>query len=165
MFDGKTHMISPKKTNAARLLDKLKINYELITYPVDEDDLSAIHVAQLTGIPVEQLFKTIVLRGDKTGLFVCIVPGDEEVNLKQAASLSGNKKADPVSVKELLPLTGYIRGGCSPIGMKKYYPTFLHISAMKFTSIYISAGERGLQLKLSPNDLQQAIHLTVASLV
>ncbi len=158
-------MISPKKTNAARLLAKLKIHYALITYPVDEDDLSAIHVAHLTGIPVEQLFKTIVLRGDKTGLFVCIVPGDEEVNLKQAASLSSNKKAEPVSVKELLPLTGYIRGGCSPIGMKKPYPTFLHISAMNFTSIYISAGERGLQLKLSPNDLQQAIHLTVASLV
>lgn len=154
-----------KKTNAARLLDKLKINYELVSYPVDEDDLSAIHVAQLTGIPVEQLFKTIVLRGDKTGLFVCIVPGDQEVNLKQAASLSSNKKAEPVSVKELLPLTGYIRGGCSPIGMKKVYPTFLHTSAMNFTSIYISAGERGLQLKLSPKDLQQAIQLTVAPLV
>ena len=154
-----------KKTNAARLLDKLKINYELIAYQVDEDDLSAIHVAQLTGIPVEQLFKTIVLRGDKTGLFVCIVPGDQEVNLKQAASLSNNKKAEPVSVKELLPLTGYIRGGCSPIGMKKPYPTFLHTSALNFPLIYISAGERGLQLRLSPNDLQRAIQLTVASLV
>ncbi len=154
-----------KKTNAARLLDKLKINYELIAYQVDEDDLGAIHVAQLTGIPVEQLFKTIVLRGDKTGLFVCIVPGDQEVNLKQAASLSNNKKAEPVSVKELLPLTGYIRGGCSPIGMKKPYPTFLHTSALNFPLIYISAGERGLQLRLSPNDLQRAIQLTVASLV
>lgn len=154
-----------KKTNAARILDKLKITYELIAYPVDEDDLSAVHVAQLTGIPVEQLFKTIVLRGDKTGLFVCVVPGDEEVNLKQAASLSSNKKVEPVSVKELLPLTGYIRGGCSPIGMKKPYPTFLHISALNFPLIYISAGERGLQLRLSPDDLQQAIHLTIASLV
>lgn len=157
--------MSLKKTNAARLLDKLKINYELIAYPVDEDDLSAIHVAQLTGIPVGQLFKTIVLRGDKTGLFVCVVPGDQEVNLKQVASLSSNKKAEPVSVKELLPLTGYIRGGCSPIGMKKPYPTFLHASAMDLPSIYISAGERGLQLKLSPDDLQRAIHLTVATLV
>jgi Cys-tRNA(Pro)/Cys-tRNA(Cys) deacylase len=157
--------MNSKKTNAARILDKLKITYELITYPVDENDLSAVHVAQLTGIPVEQLFKTIVLRGDKTGLFVCIVPGDEEVNLKHAASLSGNKKADPVSVKELLPLTGYIRGGCSPIGMKKVYPTFLHTSALNFPLIYISAGERGLQLRLSPDDLHRAIHLTVESLV
>jgi len=154
-----------KKTNAARILDKLKITYKLIAYPVDENDLSAVHVAQLTGIPVEQLFKTIVLRGDKTGLFVCIVPGDEEVYLKHVASLSGNKKADPVSVKELLPLTGYIRGGCSPIGMKKVYPTFLHTSALNYPFIYISAGERGLQLRLSPDDLQRAIHLTVESLV
>ncbi|MBB3186848.1 Cys-tRNA(Pro) deacylase [Microbacter margulisiae] len=156
--------MSAKKTNAARLLDKLNISYELISYPVDENDLSAIHVAQLTGLPVEQLFKTILLRGDKTGFLVCIVPGNKEVNLKQAATLSGNKKIEPVSVKELLPLTGYIRGGCSPIGMKKTFPTFLHDSALKFPFIYISAGERGLQLKLSPQDLQRVIPITINAL-
>lgn len=156
--------MSSKKTNAARLLDKLNISYALISYPVDENDLSALHVAQLTGLPVEQLFKTILLRGDKTGLLVCIVPGNEEVNLKQVATLSGNKKVEPVSVKELLPLTGYIRGGCSPIGMKKTFPTFLHDSALRFSFIYISAGERGLQLKLSPQDLQRAIPITINAL-
>ena len=111
------------KTNAARLLDKAKISYELIPYEVDEDDLSAVHVAANLGENIDQVFKTLVLHGDKTGHFVCIVPGDKEVNLKLAAKVSGNKSCDMIPMKELLPTTGYIRGACSPIGMKKHFPT------------------------------------------
>lgn len=106
------------KTNAARLLDKAKIAYELIPYEVDEKDLSAIHVAASLGEDIEQVFKTLILHGDKTGYFVCVIPGEHEVDLKLAAKVSGNKKCDLIPMKELLPLTGYIRGGCSPIGMK-----------------------------------------------
>jgi Cys-tRNA(Pro)/Cys-tRNA(Cys) deacylase len=107
------------KTNAARLLDRAKIAYELIPYEVDEKDLSAIHVATSLGEDIEQVFKTLILHGDKTGYFVCVIPGEHEVDLKLAAKVSGNKKCDLIPMKELLPLTGYIRGGCSPIGMKK----------------------------------------------
>ena len=110
------------KTNAARLLDKAKIAYELIPYEVDEKDLSAIHVAASLGEDIEQVFKTLILHGDKTGYFVCVIPGEHEVDLKLAAKVSGNKKCDLIPMKELLPLTGYIRGGCSPIGMKKPFP-------------------------------------------
>ena len=110
------------KTNAARLLDKAKIAYELIPYEVDEKDLSAIHVAASLGEDIEQVFKTLILHGDKTGYFVCVIPGEHEVDLKLAAKVSGNKKCDLIPMKELLPLTGYIRGGCSPIGMKKTFP-------------------------------------------
>ena len=119
-----------KKTNAARQLDQLKINYELITYQVDENDLGAAHIAEQLGQPIERLFKTLVLRGDRTGLFVCVIPGAEEVDLKKAAKVTGNKKVEMIHVKELLPLTGYIRGGCSPIGMKKALPTYFHQSVM-----------------------------------
>lgn len=153
------------KTNAARILDQHKITYELIPYEVDESDLSAIHVAEQLGQDVEQVFKTILLRGDKTGVFVCIVPGAEEVNLKFAAKVSGNKNAETVAMKELLPLTGYIRGGCSPLGMKKNYPIYLHESAVDLPFIYISAGQRGLQLKLSPKDLLQVTKIEVNKLV
>jgi Cys-tRNA(Pro)/Cys-tRNA(Cys) deacylase len=156
--------MKPHKTNAARLLDQQKIAYELIPYEVDETDLRAIHVAEQLGEAVEQVFKTILLRGDKTGVFVCIVPGAEEVNLKLAASVSGNKKAETVAMKELLPLTGYIRGGCSPLGMKKPYPIYLHEAAMQYPFIYISAGQRGLQLKLSPTDLLKAVKINVVNL-
>ena len=114
------------KTNAARLLDKAKIAYELIPYEVDEKDLSAIHVAASLGEDIEQVFKTLILHGDKTGYFVCVIPGEHEVDLKLAAKVSGNKKCDLIPMKELLPLTGYIRGGCSPIGMKKPFPTYIH---------------------------------------
>jgi len=153
------------KTNAARILDQLHIPYELIPYEVDESDLSAVHVASTLGESVERVFKTILLRGDKKGLLVTVVPGDCEVNLKAVAPISGNKKVEPVTVKELLPLTGYIRGGCSPIGMKKPYPVFLHESALLYDFIYVSAGVRGLQLKLSPADLMNAVSATIASLV
>ena len=120
------------KTNAARLLDRAKITYELIPYEVDENDLAAAHVAEQLGEDIEQVFKTLVLQGDKSGYFVCVIPGDQEVDLKLAAKASGNKKADLIPMKELLPVTGYIRGGCSPIGMKKPFPTFIHESCLLF---------------------------------
>lgn len=141
------------KTNAARLLDKAKIKYELIPYEVDENNLAAIHVAEQLGEDIARVFKTLVLRGDKTGIFVCVIPGDAEVNLKGAAKASGNKSAELIHMKELLPTTGYIRGGCSPIGMKKPFPTYIHTSCLSFDFIYISAGIRGLQIKLAPADL------------
>lgn len=152
------------KTNAARLLDKAKIDYELIPYEVDEDDLSAVHVAANLGEDIDLVFKTLILHGDKTGYFVCVIPGEHEVDLKLAAKVSGNKKCDLIPVKELLPLTGYIRGGCSPIGMKKQFPTYIHETCQNYPYIYISAGQRGLQLKLSPNDLIKEIRADVCVL-
>ena len=143
------------KTNAARLLDAAGIAYTLIPYEVDEEHLDASHVAEQLGEELDRVFKTLVLRGDKNGLFVCVMPGSMEVDLKVAARISGNKNCAMIHVKELLPLTGYIRGGCSPVGMKKPLPTFLHESAFLYESIYVSAGVRGLQLCLSPEDLQQ----------
>lgn len=141
------------KTNVARLLDKAGIKYELIPYVVDESDLSAQHIAAQLGEDINRVFKTLVLRGDKHGLFVCVIPGNMEVDLKAAAKVSSNKSAEMIAVKELLPLTGYIRGGCSPIGMKKHYPTYFHSTCTGYDYIYVSAGVRGLQLKLSPGDL------------
>lgn len=141
------------KTNVARLLDKARVPYELIPYEVDENDLSAIHVAASLGENIEQVFKTLVLHGDKTGYFVCVLPGEHEVDLKAAAKVSGNKKCDLIPMRDLLPLTGYIRGGCSPLGMKKHFPTFIHQTCLDFPHIFVSAGVRGLQLKLDPNDL------------
>lgn len=145
-----------EKTNAARILDRLKIKYELIEYSVDPDNLAADHVAEELGQPIEQVYKTLVLRGDKNGIFVCIVAGNREVDLKKAAKISGNKKAEMIAMKELLPLTGYIRGGCTAIGMKKQYPTFISDEALSFPFIYVSAGKRGLQLKINPADLIKA---------
>ena len=142
-----------KKTNAARILDRLRIGYELIEYEVDESDLSAIHVAKTAGIPIDQIYKTLVLEGDKNGNFVCVIPGGEEINLKKAALASGNKKAVMIKMKDLEPLTGYIRGGCSPLGMKKYFSVFIDEMAFIQGFIYISAGVRGIQIKLSPADL------------
>lgn len=142
-----------QKTNAARLLDAAGISYELIPYEVDEDNLAADHVAAELGEPIEQVFKTLVLRGDKNGLFVCVMPGDMEVDLKVAAKISGNKNCAMIHMKELLPETGYIRGGCSPIGMKKPLPTFIYESALLYDYIYVSAGMRGLQIKIAPKDL------------
>ena len=153
------------KTNAARLLDQLKIAYELIPYEVDEEHLGAEHTAAVLGEPIERIFKTLVLRGDKTGLFVCVIPGAEEVDLKKAARVTGNKKVEMIHVKELLPLTGYIRGGCSPIGMKKALPTWFHQSLMEHESVYCSAGQRGLQFRLAPADLLRAAHGTLADLI
>lgn len=141
------------KTNVARLLDKAKITYQLIPYEVDENDLSAVHVAETLGENVEQVFKTLVLHGDKTGYFVCVIPGNEEINLKQAAKVSGNKNCEMIPMKELLNVTGYIRGACSPIGMKKHFPTFIHTTCLQYDFIYISAGQRGLQIRINPKEL------------
>jgi Cys-tRNA(Pro)/Cys-tRNA(Cys) deacylase len=141
------------KTNAARILDKQGIKYELLAYEVDESDLSAIAVADKLNQNIDQVFKTLVLRGDKTGIFVCIIPGAEELDLKKAAHSSGNKSAAMVPMKEILDLTGYLRGGCSPIGMKKNYPTFIDESCTLYDLIYVSAGVRGMQFKISPDDL------------
>lgn len=151
----KKQFILMKKTNAARLLDAAGIKYELAEYEVDESDLSATTLAKKIGQNIEQIFKTLVLRGDKTGVFVCIVPGDMEVDLKKAAKVSGNKSCAMVLQKELLGLTGYIRGGCSPLGMKKNYPIYIHETCQLFDYIFVSAGQRGLQIKVNPEDLIQ----------
>jgi Cys-tRNA(Pro)/Cys-tRNA(Cys) deacylase len=153
------------KTNAARLLDKAGISYELVPYTVDESNLAATHVAEELGEDIATVFKTLVLKGDKTGYFVCVIPGDKEVDLKAAARLSGNKKADLIPMKDLLATTGYIRGGCTPIGMKKPFPTFVHSTALDYDTIYISAGVRGLQLALAPSDLVAYVGATVACLI
>lgn len=139
-----------EKTNVARLLDIAGIPYELVPYEVDPDDLAAVHIAEQLGEPLERVFKTLVLKGDRSGYFVCVIPGGEEVDLKAAAAVSGNKKCDLIPVKELLPLTGYIRGGCSPVGMKKPFPTYFNSTANDFEYIYVSAGVRGLQIKVAP---------------
>lgn len=142
-----------EKTNAARLLDRAKIEYELVPYAVDDSNLAATHVAEELGEDIATVFKTLVLRGDRQGLFVCVIPGDKEVDLKAAARVSGNKRAEMLAMKELLPTTGYIRGGCSPIGMKRPLPTYVHSSALEHERIYISAGVRGMQIAINPNDL------------
>lgn len=152
------------KTNVARLMDKAGVAYELIPYEFDEQDLGAEHVAEALGEDIRQVFKTIVLHGDKTGHIVCVVPGNSTVNLKKAARASGNKKVEPLPLKDLLPTTGYIRGGCSPIGMKKRFPTYFHQTATDFPHIYVSAGQRGLQLKISPADLLRESGGTVADI-
>ena len=146
----------------ARLLDKAKIKYELVPYVVDETDLSATHIADQLGENIGQVFKTLVLVGDKTKYIVCVVPGDMEVDLKKAAKVSGNKKVEMLHMKELLPVTGYIRGGCSPIGMKKAFPTYFHSTCMDFEYIYVSAGMRGLQLKINPKELVDYVRADVA---
>lgn len=142
-----------EKTNVARLLDKAGIKYNLIPYEFDENDLAAQHVADSLGQPIERVFKTLVLHGDKTKHIVCVVPGNTEVNLKALAKVSGNKKVEMIAMKDLLGVTGYIRGGCSPIGMKKKFPTYFHSTAMDFETIYVSAGVRGLQVEIAPGEL------------
>lgn len=144
-----------QKTNAARILDQAGISYKLIPYEVDESDLSAVTVAQKVGIPPEQIFKTIVVRGDKTGILIACIPADKELNLKALAQLSGNKKVEVVHLKEVQPLTGYIRGGVSPLGTKKKYPVFCDETVELVDGLSISAGMRGLQIFLSPKDLLQ----------
>ena len=139
-------MSKTPKTNAARLLETAGIPFRLVPYKFDENDLAAQHVAEELGEDIRQVFKTLVLHGERTGYFVCVIPGNCEVDLKKAASAAGDKKAEMLPMKELLATTGYIRGGCSPVGMKKPFPTFFHESALDFERIYVSAGVRGLQL-------------------
>ncbi len=141
------------KTNAMRQLDAAKIPYTVCAYEVDENDLSGTHIADQVGLPYEQVFKTIVTRGDKTGYLVFCIPCHKEIDLKKAAIVTGNKKVEPVQVKELLGLTGYIRGGCSPVGMKKRFPTYFDKSAEACPTITVSGGVRGIQLLLASKDI------------
>lgn len=138
------------KTNAMRRLDSAKLKYRVAEYSVDESDLSGMHVAAEVGMEPDCVFKTLVARGEKTGIVVMCIPVNEEIDLKKAARVIGDKKIEMVHVKELLSLTGYIRGGCSPVGMKKKYPTFFHSSALNYAEIAVSAGVRGAQIVISP---------------
>ena len=153
------------KTNAVRLLEKAGVTFETKEYPVDEEHLDARHVADGVGEDISLVFKTLVLKGERTGLFVCVIPGAEEVDLKKAARAAGDKKAEMLPMKELLPATGYIRGGCSPVGMKKPLPTFFHVSALDHPKIYVSAGQRGMQLIITPQDLINFVGGTAVDLI
>lgn len=156
--------MKPAKTNAARLLDRLGLPYELIPYRVDEDNLGAEHLAAELGLDLAVVFKTLVLRGDRTGHAVCVVPGGAELDLKKAAKASGNKSCAMLPLKELQATTGYVRGGCSPLAMKKAFPTYIDESAILHDAIYVSAGLRGLQLRLAPDDLRVAAGAEYAEL-
>lgn len=142
-----------KKTNAMRILDRNKIAYNAITYKVDPSNLGAEHVAENLGQDIVRIFKTLVLEGDKTGFLVACIPGAKEVDLKKLATLSGNKKCAMIHMKDLLAITGYIRGGCSPVGMKKEFPTFIDETAIQFDTIYLSAGMRGMQIEVAPTEI------------
>jgi Cys-tRNA(Pro)/Cys-tRNA(Cys) deacylase len=155
----------PAKTNAVRMLDAAGMHYELREYAVDENDLTAPHVAEAIGMPPEQVFKTLVARGDRSGVLLACIPGNCELDLKALASASGNKKVELVGLKEVLPLTGYIRGGVSPLGSKKTYPLFLDETATMWDVVSVSAGIRGLQMLMAPDDLIQAAGATVCAIV
>ena len=142
-----------QKTNAMRLLTQAGIAYDLKTYPVDENDLSGVTVAAEVGLPAGQVYKTLVARGDKTGYLVCIIPVDREIDLKKLAQASGDKRVELIPTKDLLAVTGYIRGGCSPVGMKKKFPTFVEAVVMDEPVVAVSAGVRGCQMLLAPADL------------
>ena len=153
------------KTNAARLLDTLKLPYELIEYEVDEEHLDAVYVAESCGQNVDQVFKTLVANGDKNGINVFCIPGAYDLDLKKAAAISGNKSVEMVKVKDLFALTGYIRGGCSPLGMKKKYPVFVDETAQLHETLFVSGGLRGLQIKIAPDNLAIATDATFADLL
>ncbi len=151
-------MPKEKKTNAARILDREGVTYRLVPYEVDPDNLAADHVAESLGEPVERVFKTLVLRGDRTGLFVCVIAGNREVDLKKAAKISGNKKAEMIAMKELL------RGGCTAIGMKKELPAWFSEEFVAFSEVYVSAGQRGLQLAVNPNEFLRVARGSLADI-
>lgn len=153
------------KTNAIRILEKQKFDFEVWTYEVDESDLSAEHVAESMGVEADRIFKTLVLQNTDKEYFVAVIPGNAQVDLKKMAQASKSKKCDLIPMKDLLPLTGYIRGGCSPIGMKKQFPTFVEECAQLYDRIIISAGKRGLQIVMSPQDLVHEIGATYADLI
>ncbi len=142
-----------QKTNAMRLLDSAGLKYEMASYDYDESDLSGVHAAAELGVSPEIVFKTLVTRGDGNAFFVFVIPVAESLDLKKAAKVSGNKRIEMIHVKEILDITGYIRGGCSPIGMKKEYPTYIDETAQLYEKIYFSAGKRGVQIILDPEDL------------
>ncbi len=153
-----------KKTNAARILDRAKITYEIIDYDTDRIERGVEYVAEKTGLDIHNIYKTLVLSGDKTGVIIACIPGHTELNLKAIAQISGNKKCAMVPMKSLLDLTGYIRGGCSPLGMKKDFPLFIDASINNCKFIMISAGMRGKQIKLSPKDLLQVRKAVIGSI-
>lgn len=153
------------KTNAMRILDTLGLPFETLSYEVDEEDLSAAHAAKLLGIEPERVFKTIVLSGERTGHFVCIIPGPFEIDLKKAARAAGDKSCSLLPLSSLEPLTGYVRGGCSPLGMKKALPTFIDETCGIFDRISVSAGRRGLQILIEPASLVRASGAIMADLI
>ncbi|WP_126937392.1 Cys-tRNA(Pro) deacylase [Veillonella sp. CHU740] len=153
-----------KKTNALRILDTHHIPYEVFTYEWSEEQAAGVHVAESLQIPVEQVFKTLVGKGNVTGHVVFCIPVEGELDMKQAARVSGNKSVELIAVKELLPLTGYLRGGCSPLGMKKAFPTFFDASIEHISSVYVSAGLRGMQVQVEPTSLITVVEGTVAPL-
>lgn len=153
-----------KKTNAMRLLDSKKYKYKTAEYPVDENDLSAVSAAAKTGEDIRRIFKTLVLSGDKSGYLVACIPGERELDLKTLAKTSKNKKVEMIPMRDLEKITGYIRGGCSPLGMKKKYPTYIDESALKFSSILISGGRRGVQIELEPEKLAEVLDAEVTSI-
>ena len=153
-----------KKTNALRILDTHHIPYEVFTYEWSEDQATGVHVAESLQIPPEQVFKTLVGKGNVTGHVVFCIPVEGELDMKQAARVSGNKSVELIAVKELLPLTGYLRGGCSPLGMKKVFPTFFDASIEHISSVYVSAGLRGMQVQVEPRSLITVVEGTVAPL-
>ena len=146
-----------KKTNAARKLDELGVRYELISFETDADDLSAERAADDLGLPREIVYKTLVASGDRTGVIKACIPSNMEINMKALALLSGNKSVSMVPLRELTPLTGYVRGGCSPIGSKKTYPVFIFEDALAHERIAVNAGSRGLLFLISPRDLVRAV--------
>ena len=152
------------KTNAARLLDRLNIRYELRTYPVDPDDLSAARVAEKVGLPAAQLFKTLVCRGDRTGVCLAVVPADRELDLKALARARGDRRCDTVALKDVQPLTGYVRGGVTALAGKRDYPVVLDASAFEWPVISVSAGMRGAQLLLAPADYQRVTKAAAAAI-
>lgn len=152
------------KTNAMRLLESEGIDFQVLEYEVDESDLSGEHAAELVGYPVEQIFKTLVLKGEKTGYFVCCIPSHEELDLKKVAKAIKDKKVDMIPMRDLLGLTGYLRGGCSPIGMKKKFPTFVDETAILFDEITVSAGQRGVMVLLNPEELVSYIDAELCDL-
>ncbi len=158
-------MTSPTKTNATRLLENANIHFETLEYEVDENDLSGVHIANQLNIPPEQIFKTLVLKGEKLGYFVCCLPVCDELDLKKTAKAFGDKKCDLIPMKDLKDLTGYVRGGCSPVGMKKKFPTIFDETAELFDKIYVSAGMRGMQMVLDPNALIKFVDARTADLV
>jgi Cys-tRNA(Pro)/Cys-tRNA(Cys) deacylase len=153
------------KTNAIRILESHKVKFETVSYEVVENDLSGETVALKIGVDADTVFKTLICIGDKIGYIVFCIPVTQELNLKKSASVSGNKKVEMIKVKELFPLTGYIRGGCSPIGMKKLFPTYIDETAQLFENIYVNAGVRGTQMKIRPDDLLKIVSGVYADLI
>lgn len=154
-----------EKTNPMRMLEQEGISYDTASYTVDENDLSGLHAAKMLGTGPDRVFKTLVAKGEKRGYLVFCIPVAEELDLKKAARAAGDKRVELLPLKELLPVTGYMQGGCSPIGMKKHFPTYIEETAALFDSIYISAGKRGVQLIVSPEALMRFLPAQAADLI